>query len=72
MGSFILVGGEITKRLAFPHAVTLGANEFLFEMRKKRRLCLAKLVFAVKPPDLSSSCVFCDGEKSCLTKQLWS
>jgi len=36
MGSFILAGGEITKRLAFPHAW----RQRFFYLRKKRRLCL--------------------------------
>jgi ATP-dependent Clp protease, protease subunit len=36
MGSFILVGGEITKRLAFPHAW----RQRVFYLKKKRRLCL--------------------------------
>lgn len=40
MGSFILVGGEITKRLAFPHA---WRQWFLFE--KKKRLCLRHIEY---------------------------
>lgn len=36
MGSFILVGGAITKRLAFPHAW----RQWVFYLREKRRLCL--------------------------------
>jgi len=35
MGSFILVGGEITKRFAFPHAwLWLAPMSFLFERKK--------------------------------------
>ena len=36
MGSFLLAGGEITKRLAFPHAW----RQWVFYLRKKRRQCL--------------------------------
>lgn len=36
MGSFILVGGEITKRLAFPHAW----RQCVFYLREKQILCL--------------------------------
>lgn len=38
MGSFILAGGEITKRLAFPHAWRQCG--FYLTLREKRRLCL--------------------------------
>ena len=38
MASFILVGGEITKRLAFPHAWRQWVFYLIWE--KKRRLCL--------------------------------
>ena len=36
MGSFILAGGQLTKRIAFPHAW----RQWGFYLRKKRRLCL--------------------------------
>jgi ATP-dependent Clp protease protease subunit len=38
MGSFLLAGGEITKRLAFPHAWR--QCSFYLNLREKRRLCL--------------------------------
>ncbi|MFS8006870.1 putative endopeptidase Clp [Helianthus anomalus] len=41
MGSFILVGGEITKRLAFPHAW----RQWGFYLREKRRLCLRHMKY---------------------------
>lgn len=43
MGSFILVGGEITKRLAFPHAWRQWV--FYFYLREKRRLCLRHMKY---------------------------
>ncbi|MBN8156784.1 ATP-dependent Clp protease proteolytic subunit, partial [Vibrio vulnificus] len=36
MGSFLLVGGKITKRLAFPHAW----RQWVFCLKEKRKLCL--------------------------------
>lgn len=45
MGSFILAGGEITKRLAFPHAW----RQCVFYLReKKRRLCLRRMEYEKK------------------------
>lgn len=41
MGSFVLVGGEITKRLAFPHAW----RQWVFYLREKRRLCLRQIKY---------------------------
>jgi ATP-dependent Clp protease, protease subunit len=42
MGSFILVGGKITKRLAFPHAWRQWG---FFERKKKKRLCLRHMKY---------------------------
>lgn len=43
MGSFILVGGKITKRLAFPHAW----RQWVFCLKEKRKLCLRHLPYEV-------------------------
>lgn len=41
MGSFILVGGAITKRLAFPHAW----RQWVFYLIEKSRLCLRHMKY---------------------------
>jgi ATP-dependent Clp protease, protease subunit len=41
MGSFILAGGKITKRLAFPHAW----RQWVFYSKEKRKLCLRHMKY---------------------------